>query len=90
MIWTIGFSRDADKFLARNHMEAEAIFELIKLAVRKFRGETVNLNIRKLKGVWQGYYRIRRGDLRIIASFNFDHNAALVEVIDWRGSVYKD
>jgi len=90
MRWVVGFTRDAEKFLGRNHMERERVLDLIGLAIRKFSGEVANVNIKKLKGAWRGYYRIKRGDLRIIASFDFERAHALIEHIDWRGSAYKE
>lgn len=90
MRWIIDFTRDAEKFLDRNHMERERVLGLVELAIRKFSGETANVNIKKLKGAWRGYYRIRRGDLRIIASFDFERARALIEQIDWRGNAYKE
>ena len=88
MRWIIDLTRDAEKFLSRNHMEREHVLDLVGLAVRKFSGEPANVNIKKLKGVWRGFYRIRRGDLRIIASFDFERARALIEQIDWRGNAY--
>lgn len=90
MRWSIDFTRDAEKFLGRNHMERERVLDAAGLAIKKFSGEIVNVNIKKLKGAWRGFYRIRRGDLRIIASFDFDRCRALVEQIDWRGNAYKE
>ena len=54
MRWVIGFARDAEKFLSRNHMERERVLDLIGFAVRKFSGEVANVNIKKLKGAWRG------------------------------------
>ena len=71
-------------------MERERGLDLAGLAIKKFSGETANVNIKKLKGVWHGFYRIRRGDLRIIASFDFEHAHALIEQIDRRGNAYKE
>ena len=90
MTWVIGFTRDAEKFLSRNHMERAGVLDAVGLAVRKFGGETTAVNVKKLKGVWRGYYRIKRGDLRIIASFDFERSCALIEQIDWRGNAYKE
>lgn len=90
MKWTVDFTRDAEKFLERNNVNRQEIFELIELSIRKFKGEVVNINIRKLKGRWRGFYRIKRGDLRIIASFDFDSLRIFVEKIDWRGNAYKE
>ena len=30
------------------------------------KGEDVNINLKKLGGDWEGYYRLRKGKLRII------------------------
>ena len=89
MSWRIGISREAEKFLAHNRIEQGEISALMRLALKKFAGQVVNIDIKKLKGAWRGFHRIRRGDLRIIASFNFDQPSVFIEVIDWRGNAYK-
>jgi len=60
MIWKIELSSNAYKFLKRNKIPKEKIFELIRKAIRKFQGEKVNINIKKLKGKWFGFYRIKK------------------------------
>jgi mRNA-degrading endonuclease RelE of RelBE toxin-antitoxin system len=77
------------KFLKKNDVNEDYIVAKIKLALRKLRGENVNINIKKLKGEWSGFYRIKAGKLRIIVEFLFHKNIAYIERIDWRGNVYK-
>ncbi|MEK7564639.1 MAG: hypothetical protein AAB501_00160 [Patescibacteria group bacterium] len=89
MTWRIDFSVDAIKFIKKNNLEEILIIDKIKLAVRKFRGEDININIKKLSSSWDGFYRIRSGKLRIVVEFQFENFRAQVEVIDWRGSAYK-
>lgn len=89
MNWRIDFSDRADKFLKKNNISSNEIFELIVKALRKLQGEDVNIHMGKLKGVWAGFYKIRSGRVRIIATFDFDNQKARVEVIDWRGGAYK-
>ena len=89
MILRVDFSHQADKFINRNRVPQEEIFSLIKVAIQKFRGEDINVDIKKLNGKWEGFHRIRKGKLRIIVEFNFDDSVVFVEVIDWRGSAYK-
>ena len=89
MKWHIGFSADSLKFIKRNNLKEDFAIEKIRLAVRKFQGENVNLDIKKLGGEWQGFHRIRSGKLRIIVEFRFDHCRAYVANIDWRGNIYK-
>ena len=90
MKWSISLSRDANEFLARNKVDEEEIFDLVQKSLLKFRGENINVDIKKLRGAWLGFYRIRKGKLRIIIEFNFDNFYAFIEKIDWRDNVYKN
>jgi len=89
MNWLLDFSTNSLKFLKRNNLEEDFIISKIKLALRMFKGENINIDIKKLKGEWEGFYRIRSGRLRIIAEFQFEQNRVYIEEIDWRGNVYK-
>ena len=89
MSWYIDFSSNSLKFLKQKNLKESFIIIKIKLALCKFRGENVNINIKKLKGEWEGFYRIRSGRLRIIVEFCFETNRVYVEEIDYRGNIYK-
>ena len=89
MNWRIDFSRDAEKFLSKNELTIDEVRELLDNTIRYFKGEDININIKKLKGDWTGFYRVRTGRIRIIAEFNFETFVVFVEEIDWRGSAYK-
>lgn len=89
MSWIVEFSLRAEKFLDKNHIPDEEVFALIKEALFKFRGENMNVSVKKLKGKWTGFHRIRKGNMRIIANFNFDSSSVFIDVIDWRGGAYK-
>lgn len=89
MNWRIDFSLSSLKFLRQNNLEENFIIDKIKLALRRFKGENININIKKLSGKWEGFYRIRSGRLRIIVEFQFEQNRAYIEEVDWRGNVYK-
>ncbi|MEK7536829.1 MAG: type II toxin-antitoxin system RelE/ParE family toxin [Patescibacteria group bacterium] len=89
MSWQIDFHKDAAKFLKTNNILQSDIIEVIKKALKRFQGETVNINIAKLRGVWSGFYRVRVGNIRVIAEFDFDKRRVYIENIDWRGRVYK-
>jgi mRNA interferase RelE/StbE len=89
MSWRIDFSRNSLKFLIRHNLSESSILEEIKLAIRKFKGENINIDIKKLGGKWDGFYRIRSGKLRIIIEFQFEHYRVYIEEIDWRGNAYK-
>ena len=89
MSWRIDTSKRAEKFLEENHLAKQEVFELAQRAIRYFKGERINVDIRKLKGRWKGFYRIRRGKMRFIAEFDFENSVIFIEEIDWRGNVYK-
>ena len=89
MNWDIDWSRQASAFLEKNRIPEEDILNCIRCALKKFSGEDINVDISKLKGKWEGFYRIRQGKLRVIAEFNFDHTSVFIEVVDWRGSAYQ-
>lgn len=89
MIFNLNFSKQAEKFLKTNGVTKEKIFGIIIKAVKKLRGEKINIDIKKLRGEWTGFFRIRIGKIRIIAEFDFDKQSVLVEIIDTRGNAYK-
>ena len=89
MSWRIDFSSNSLKFLKKNNLEENFIIEKIKLVLLRFKGEKVNVDVKKLKGKWEGFYRIRSGRLRVIAEFQFEKNRVYIEEIDWRGNAYK-
>lgn len=89
MSWRVDFSARSLKFLTQNHLSEDFILIEVMLTLKKFQGEDININIKKLKGDWTGFYRIRSGKLRIIVEFNFENHQAYIEAVDWRGNIYK-
>jgi len=83
MNWRIDFSSNSLKFLKKNNLKENFIIEKIKLVLLKLKGEKVNIDLKKLKGRWEGFYRIRSGRLRIIVEFQFEKNRVYIEEIDW-------
>ena len=63
----------------------------VKYINPKFFGESesVSVDVKRLSGAWAGYYRVRSGRIRIIFSFDAEELRAFVEVVDYRGDVYK-
>jgi len=87
--WRIGISRQAEKFLSRNHLPDEFLFSPLSKAVARFSGEAIAIDMVRLSGEWEGFYRIRVGRIRIIFSADMHGHALFVEVIDYRGGAYK-
>jgi mRNA interferase RelE/StbE len=88
MKWRIDYSREAEKFI-RQHDIRDEVREEIKKFLLKMKGENVNIHLKKLGGDWEGYYRLRKGKLRIIFGVNIVEKVLFVERVDFRGDVYK-
>ncbi len=88
MKWTIEYSREAEHFIQTEGIQDE-VKRQIEGFLRKLRGESVNIDAKKLKGKWEGYFRIRKGRLRIVFSIDTNSRSLYVERIDFRGDVYK-
>jgi mRNA interferase RelE/StbE len=90
MRWRIDYSKDAEKFIYKQNIREEVKEELKKFLL-KIKGENININIdlKKLTGDWIGYYRLRKGKLRIIFEVNKAEKILFVEKVDFRGDIYK-
>ncbi|MDH5718440.1 MAG: hypothetical protein OEZ22_12510 [Spirochaetia bacterium] len=64
MKWHIEYSKNAIKFIKRNNLEKTVHHELKKFILR-ITGKPMNIDIKKLTGNWSGFYRIRKGQIRI-------------------------
>ena len=62
--------------------------ELAKF-LKRTKGEDINVDVKKLKGLWAGYYRINKGKIRIIFDVDYKNKAVFIEKIDFRGDLYK-
>jgi len=88
MKWSIEYSRHADKFIEKEDIRV-TVREQIKDFLKKMRGERINIDVKKLKGKWKGYLRIRKGKLRVIFAVDFEDKALYIERVDFRGKAYK-
>lgn len=89
MNWQIDFSKESLKFIKNNNIEESHIISLIIKTIRKLEGENVNVDIKRMRGEWKDFHRIRMGKVRILASMDFDNKRVYVDRIDFRGNVYK-
>jgi len=88
MKWEISYSHDAGKFLDKESFHRQIKNELINF-LKRIEGENINVDVKKLKGSWKGFYRIRKGKIRIIFSVDYENKILFVNKIDFRGDVYK-
>jgi len=88
MTWRIDYSKDAHKFIQKNKLQDDVSGELKKFLLR-LKGVDVNIDLKKLAGDWDGYYRLRKGDVRIIFAIIKQGKVLYVEKVDLRGRVYE-
>lgn len=89
MSWAINYSKEALKFLSINKLSEEELDNDFVKVIKKLKGENINIDIKKMKGEWVGYYRLRERKMRIIFSIDFDEQIIYVDRIDYRGNIYK-
>ena len=87
--WKIEVSKQADNFLNVQNLSDEFVRKYVDMAVQKFDRQDVNVQIKKLSGKWEGFYRVRSGKIRIVCSFDFGTKIVAIEEIDFRGNSYK-
>jgi len=88
-MWKIDVSRQADKFVKKENIKDAKLLSLIQKFINYSRGMNENIDVKKLKGRWEGYHRIRLGKIRVILKVNFEERRIYVDTIDYRGDVYK-
>jgi len=89
MNWKIDFSKESLKFMEVNNIDEDHIVSCIIKSIKRLKGESVNIDIKKMKGEWKDFYRIRLGKTRVLVSLDFDNKHVYIDRIDFRGNVYK-
>jgi mRNA interferase RelE/StbE len=88
MKWSVEYSKRAHAFIEEHHIEAK-VTDSIRDFILKITGSSINIDVKKLKGEWAGYYRIRKGKIRIILKPDSETGTVFVDIVDFRGSVYR-
>lgn len=87
----IRYSKQAEKFFLHNHgFSREETRVIVVQALRHLmKIEQINIDLKPLKGEFTGMYRLRKGNIRIIFSYEQGEIViASVETVDFRGNVY--
>lgn len=86
-MYKIELSRKATKF----YQKADTVIaKRLNLAFSRLTEDPFQqYNIKKLSGELKGSYRLRLGDMRIIYSVDEVKNILYIEVIGFRGDIYK-
>lgn len=84
--WSIDFTTDAEDDLGKlDHQNRKRIITKLEWLARNFDSITPL----PLTGPWQGFFKLRVGDLRIIYKAAYTKLLLTVYVIDRRDKVYK-
>ena len=89
MSWQIDFSKASLKFIDAGTIDEDKVISCIGQAIHKLQGHKVSIDLKKMKGEWAGFYRLRTGRIRILFSINFDKQQIYIDQIDFRANVYK-
>ena len=83
MIWKFKYRKQAFSFLKENDF-----VEIVRNKIISFiRGEKVD--IKKLKGNWEGFLRLRVGKIRVIFKLDVENKVVEIYKAGLRGKVYK-
>ena len=89
-MWTYSFSKSSLKFLEQIDREAKERIRarLLELGDYLEGKSQASVDIKRLKGKWDGFYRLRVGRVRVI--LNFDRQEKVMRVCDigFRGDIY--
>ena len=88
-MWQIKISKQANSFAEQERISDDRVLALVKKVINHIHGETENLDIKKMKGTWKGYHRVRIGKIRMIMKIDFNKRVIFIDRIDFRGNVYK-
>jgi mRNA interferase RelE/StbE len=91
---SIKFRKEASKFLDKASFEdvtriGNKINQLLISIEEEKTIPFTELNIKKMRGNWEGFYRIRIGKIRIVFTADIDSTEVVVYTIGVRGDVYK-
>lgn len=88
-MWKIDLSKEADKFARKERIKDAEILSYINKFINYYKGVDENIDVKKMKGKWRGYYRIKVGKIRMILKPCFKECVIFVDRIDYRGDIYK-
>lgn len=85
----IELSKQADRFAEREGITDDEIVSMIQKFINYSKGLDINIDVKRMKGKWKGYHRIRIGKIRMLLRMNIKERTIFIDRIDNRGSVYR-
>lgn len=75
MRWRIEVSKASQKFIKKNKIRDADIISYLGKAVQKLQGQKTNVDLRRMKGQWEDFFRLRIGKIRIIFKIDFENKS---------------
>lgn len=92
MEWKLRIHRKALKFLEEiSEEERKRVEEKLNDLLKTLESGALlhtRLDVKKLKGTWEGFFRIRVGRIRVIFKIEIENKEVLVYNIHYRGQAY--
>ncbi|MBO3840423.1 MAG: type II toxin-antitoxin system RelE/ParE family toxin [Thermoproteota archaeon] len=92
MEWKLRIHRKALKFLEEiSEEERKRVEEKLNDLLKTLESGTLlhmHLDVKKLKGAWEGFFRLRVGKIRVIFKIEIENKEVLVYNIHYRGQAY--
>jgi len=85
----IELSKQADRFAEKEGITDDEIVSMIQKFINYSKGLDINIDVKRMKGKWKGYHRIRIGKIRMLLRMNIKERTIFIDRIDNRGSVYR-
>ena len=89
MKYNIELSNHAEKALRKKALTEDDLMDALDKFISWTEKKDVNIDVKKMVGVWESFYRIRLGDIRIILLVDYERHVIFVDRIGPRGDVYK-
>ena len=89
MEWSVKIHRRALKFLESLQKDEKNKINELTYALEKGSFLVHHFDIKKLRGKWIGFFRLRVGNIRIIFKVDLNKKELLIYHIHYRGKVYK-
>ena len=89
-MWKVEIGKQSEKFLEKNsHEVTDIVYDKIRNVKDWLESKDyLKVDLKKLKGDYQGCYRIRSGKIRVIISIDKKENTIRILNINFRGSIY--
>ena len=89
MKYQIELSNHAEKAIRKEALTEDVLMDALDKFISWTEKKDVNIDVKKMVGVWKGFYRIKLGEIRIILLVDYERRTVFVDRIGPRGDVYK-